>query len=116
VSYSVLTHLTRDAQIAWLEELRRLLRPGGLVLASVNGEFAASFSHAEEIRSTVRGGAISDSFMDATLDGIAPPRYYRRWVQPRAYTGREFGRVLRIVEYRERVLSNLQDLVVMTTR
>ncbi len=35
-SISVFTHLDRDAEGDWLEELRRLLRPGGLLIATTH--------------------------------------------------------------------------------
>ena len=34
---SVFTHLTSDLQIAWRDELRRVLRPGGLLLVTTHG-------------------------------------------------------------------------------
>jgi SAM-dependent methyltransferase len=34
---SVLPHLTESAQLAWMQELARVLRPGGLLLLSVRG-------------------------------------------------------------------------------
>lgn len=38
-AFSVFTHLTKDQQSAWIEELRRIIRPGGFLLVSVHGEF-----------------------------------------------------------------------------
>jgi len=35
---SVFTHLPRHLQIPWLKEIRRILRPGGVVFISVHGE------------------------------------------------------------------------------
>ncbi len=35
---SVFTHLTVDVQLRWLEELRRVLRPGGYLLVTIHGD------------------------------------------------------------------------------
>jgi SAM-dependent methyltransferase len=35
---SVFTHLTEELQLAWMEELRRVLRPAGFLLVTVHGE------------------------------------------------------------------------------
>ncbi len=40
VNHSVFTHLPEDYQDAWLEELRRVVRPGGLLVLSVSGPHA----------------------------------------------------------------------------
>lgn len=37
LAVSVLTHIPRDAQGAWLEEVRRILQPGGLLIVTTQG-------------------------------------------------------------------------------
>ena len=44
ISNSVFTHLTKNVQRKWLEEMRRIVAPGGLFIASVHGEFATFFN------------------------------------------------------------------------
>lgn len=38
INFSVFTHLSREAQIAWAAELKRLLRPGGLLICTTHGD------------------------------------------------------------------------------
>ena len=41
-AFSVITHLSEELQRAWIEECRRVLRPGGYFLFSTLGEYYAS--------------------------------------------------------------------------
>ena len=48
---SVFTHLTADLQLAWRDELRRVLRPGGRLLITTHGRsYVPRLDHAERIR------------------------------------------------------------------
>jgi SAM-dependent methyltransferase len=115
IGYSVFTHLQRDIQLSWLQEMKRIIIPGGLFFASVHGDFATSFapSHIEE---EVKKNGLSDSSLDPNLNGIAPEGYYRGVYQTKEYTLREFGKYFRIVDYRERGMGNFQDLIIMQKR
>ena len=44
IGVSVVTHLTAEAQIAWLAELARLLRPGGIALLTFQDEAHAAYT------------------------------------------------------------------------
>jgi len=112
VSYSVLTHLERDMQMRWIAEMRRLLRPGGILLASVNGAFAAAIERQQEIHDALSSDGIDDGAHDSKLDGVAPRGYYRATYQHETYTRRAFARELEVVAYTPRAL-HLQDLVVL---
>jgi SAM-dependent methyltransferase len=49
-SISVFTHLDEESQFAWLRELRRVLRPGGLAALTVHGERSFDrFSRGEDV-------------------------------------------------------------------
>jgi SAM-dependent methyltransferase len=112
IGYSVFTHLKSDVQLAWLQELQRITKPGCFLYVSVHGEFAASFAPPHVQKEMMKNG-ISDSSLDPNLDGIAPAGYYRGVYQQKTYTAKEWGKYFRIVDYKERGMGNFQDLVVM---
>jgi SAM-dependent methyltransferase len=129
IGCSVFTHLSREAQTRWLDELRRILAPGGLLLASVHGEF--TFARVQQARARSPAGAIGtrlrrmrrrealardgivDADLDRRLDDVAPRGYYRATYQTRDYTVREWSSRFEVLDYVERGLLGHQDLVVL---
>jgi SAM-dependent methyltransferase len=129
VAHSVFTHLTRENQFVWLAEMRRILAPGGFLIASINGPLVAScvFRGPEPSRLArllgrfgaplVLKGVLKDGFFDSgedrALAGVAPDGYYRGFFQTPGWTRREWSRFLEVVELREGGVNNHQDLVVL---
>lgn len=123
IGCSVFTHLDRRRQRAWLEELRRILAPGGLLVASVHGDFAASLHRASVaprhrprawLRWLARG--FDDLGEDPRLAGAAPPGYYRSVFQSRRHTMRTWSRVMEVVDYLPAGMQAYQDLVILRRR
>lgn len=112
VAVSVFTHLTREAQLAWLSEIRRVLAPGGFLLATTHGPFASRYGY-ERPPSGMTSDGFDDSIRDRTLEGVAPADYYRATYQTQAYTSREWGRILEVRECLEGGSLNFQDLWVL---
>ena len=110
--YSIFTHLTKEAQFAWLAEIRRILAPRGILVATVHGDFASSVAFPSEVGSRLASG-ICDDMHDDSLNGIVPAGYYRGTFQSEEYTRREWGRYFDILEYQIRGIGNHQDAVVM---
>lgn len=52
---SVFTHLTEPLQLAWMEELRRLIRPGGLLMLTTHGAAYWGELNADEQRRFAAG-------------------------------------------------------------
>ena len=103
VSCSVFTHLSEELQELWLLEIRRILAPRGLFLASINSHFVG------EAPAT----GISDETLDTMLDGIAPPGYYRGTVQSEGYTNERWSNVFDVLAFIEYGIEGAQDLLVM---
>lgn len=112
-AFSVLTHLSKENQSGWLEEMQRILTPGGLFLATVHGEFAATFRIPGMKARIIFENGIYDELDGGTLDGVAPEGYYRGVFQKREYTMKEYSRYFEVLEYIEGGALNFQDLVVM---
>lgn len=113
VGFSVLTHMSRAHQAAWITELAELLVPGGIIVVTVMGEAAARRNGcAEELQ---RSGILDDR-RDSTLRGVAPPDYYRSTFQSRSYTEQAWSTQFELLEYIEAGAFNYQDIVVMQKR
>lgn len=78
---SVMTHLTRSVQQAWLEEIRRILRPGGIALLTFTGSSSVAYSSRyltrtwiEEFEANGTGPDMPDPSLQNVIDD---PNYYR---------------------------------------
>lgn len=125
IGYSVFSHLDADLQRAWLAEMRRIIAPGGLFLASVHGPFAARFAFPAREPATgwswrrrkdpmdVRAAGFIDAGADAALDGVAPAGYYRGVFQSPDWTRRVWSEYFRVLDVVEGGMQNYQDLVIL---
>ncbi|RPJ62352.1 MAG: class I SAM-dependent methyltransferase [Acidobacteria bacterium] len=128
IASSVMTHLTRNSQLDWLREMRRILSPGGLFLASVLGRYSAAREcHAPvSIRQRLRAHfsrrkaglgstkpGIDDRVQNRSLDGIVPAGYYRNVFQTAEYTREVWSKEMEVLDYIERGLDSYQDLVIV---
>jgi SAM-dependent methyltransferase len=126
-SVSVFSHLDRGLAAVWLEELRRVLAPGGLALLSIHGPQAFDrFRNGAATTSwcgpsTFRRGPLgADEFVfapyrrsfwtDGDLPGVG--REYGLAFHGPDHARALWGRALQVVEVRARALTNWQDVVV----
>jgi SAM-dependent methyltransferase len=106
---SVFTHLAEDMQFAWLNELRRLAKPGGLLLLSVHPIALAPQAHAPRAREEGFVYAVGEA-----TKGL--PDFYQTSMHSTAYIRDTWSRYFDIVEVMEKRVNNHQDLVVARAR
>ena len=116
---SVMTHLTADAQAAWLAELARIMRPGGLALITFSGAAAVSYSarwrDTAWWRSWMERG-FDDGQADPALgSAIADPSYYRNTYQSAADVRRRWTGAFDILDILPERFG-YQDVAVMRRR
>lgn len=106
---SVFTHLNEDFQFRWLAELRRITRPGGVVLITLHGPAThdrVPSAQAAELRE--KGFAFVDSY---------PKHFHPEWYQnafhSREYVYEHYSRDFEILDYIACGLSDFQDVVVL---
>lgn len=111
---SVFTHLTRDYEQAWLAELRRITRPGGIIMMSVHGGLIAARSGMmEHIASSGFADGFADIGRNSDIDAVTKgSTYYRNVFHQSDYIAKVWGRYFEILSIEEGVIDNLQDLVV----
>lgn len=92
---SVMTHLTRGVQQLWLAELKRITKPGGLVVLTFAGSAAVAYASRfldPHWLGNWRQTGFDDSFMSYDLvDKIPDPGYYRNTLQTEEWTRKLWG-------------------------
>ncbi|MEJ2750095.1 MAG: class I SAM-dependent methyltransferase, partial [Anaerolineae bacterium] len=97
---SVFTHLDEPLQLAWLAELKRILKPGGLLIGTVHGSFYShdNFSPEQKACMDEKGFLYTvGSRGTLKLDGL--PDFYQTAFHTKAYIFHEWSKFFRIVKY-----------------
>lgn len=115
-AFSVLTHLTRSMQDAWLAEIHRVMAPGGLLIATVHGETAARTLLTSEVYRQWEHEGFYDGIHDERMLGIAPEGYYRASFQSRAWVETHWTRAFDLLDHAEHAASRYHDIVVLRKR
>lgn len=113
---SLFTHLDRALQDAWLGELRRIVKPGGHVLATTHGLAAQATCSPEERAAIEREGIHFrvDRRGMLKLDGL--PDFYQTTFHARRYVEQHWGDYFGSVAYLEGGIGGHQDLILMQRR
>jgi len=116
---SVFTHLSEEDQFKWLAELRRIAKPGSILLMTVNAETHwFRMTHWKSVERTLKwqtSGYI-DLGSNPSLDGhVKVADRYRKAKHTTGYVLREWSKYFDIVDVLPGYIGN-QDLVVMVKR
>jgi SAM-dependent methyltransferase len=132
-AYSVFSHLSEEIHLEWVREFARLLKPGGLLLATTQGrtfvDFCASL-RAKSVHDSAWHESLAKSFTDrdqalrdydaghflhvATGGGdFRPSSFYGETLIPRGYVERAWTPYLELVDFRDDRSFLPQALIVM---
>jgi SAM-dependent methyltransferase len=110
---SVFTHLDEDYQLRWLQELRRIVKPGGTCLVTLHGPNTWNEMPAQDQKTLAQRGFVFIR-TDATR-GLFPD-WYQNAFHSRAYVETTFSKYFDVVGFLPRGLDNHQDIVVLGRR
>lgn len=118
---SVFTHLKEPLQDRWLEELRRVVRPGGLVLTTVHGETAVDFFRLPapayaRLNAQIEAAGLLVGSANHQLDGhVDQPGEYVNVFHHRDYVSRHWSRWFEVLHVIPGYIFT-HDLVVLRAR
>ena len=123
-NHSVFTHIDEADQDAWLAELRRVTKPGGMVLLTVHGERAFhEFENASRsvggdpgvVRDVLARRGIAYSAQDGWVGSAFPDSYHTTFHAP-WYVFEHWGRYFEIRGFVPHGSLDLQDFVLLERR
>ena len=109
---SVMTHLEETTQVCWLKELRRITRPGAILVLSVMGEKLRDTNMPASLAAEFgeKGFVSFVSNYSELLAGFSHYGYYREAYHTVDYIESNWSRYFDVVEYIE---TKHQDLVIL---
>jgi SAM-dependent methyltransferase len=118
-SHSVFTHLDDDYQDRWLAELRRVTRPGALLLLTVLSEqpWQEFYASAPEHPAMIERKAQREQqgFLFVAQDGWTGlfPDFYHSMFHTEAYVREHWSQIFAVRAYLQEAMLGVQDIVVL---
>jgi len=114
IGISVFTHLRKPDMMLWLEELFRLVKPGGFLAVTTHGDTTLSRSGlGQAYRTALHQRGHLDIGHNSSIDGAVPDDYYRDVFHTEAYIRAAFGRFFTVLAFIPGIIGNNQDLVIL---
>lgn len=113
---SVFTHIDESAQFAWLSELRRIAKPGCLLILTVHGDhYQRNLAETEKAVLAEKGLLFRVGQTGRwKIDGL--PDAYQTTFHTVDYVEREWSRYFKVVEHVEQGMAGGQDAVMLVKR
>jgi SAM-dependent methyltransferase len=110
---SVFTHLNEQFQLAWLRELKRISKPGALLIISIHGPYVHESLPRSDQDHLSENGFLFKTGSTGTfkLDGL--PDYYQSAYHTKSYIQREWADLFEVIAYAERGINRHQDAVIL---
>jgi len=102
IGHSVFTHLTELDQFMWLAEITRLLKPGGLALVTIMGNYSAAIDPFSSLAYNylMKHGFLDVGWQDDGVDS-QKPGFYRRIFHTTDYVNRHWTNSLEVVSIQD---------------
>lgn len=118
IGISVFTHLRQPEMFEWLAELRRVARPGAILMMTTLGDVA--LARAKPTRDTLQKweeeGFLLAGINEQLQGHIEDPSYYRNTYISSDYALRAWQPMFEVLELCPGLLNQHQDLVVLSAR
>ena len=109
-SISVFTHIDEERQFEWLQELRRVMKPGGLALITLHGSLDAAKLPADKQAVLNSKGIYFDA--DGAWKDIFPD-WYQSTFHTEEYVRRQYADFFEVLDYIPMGLNDHQDIAVL---
>jgi hypothetical protein len=113
LGFAALTQLTPDAQNVWLEEMHRLLQPGGYLVVGVYGTLLLPFLTAPTMLSELDTHGIVHAAAAQPIIGEHQEPSKRATYQTKQYALQTYARWFDVVNYVDGGLDDLMDLIIL---